>query len=237
MANELSIIAVEPIPSIFKALQLNLSSLDNITLLPVALGDKDTHECEFSFYPRFPGESTRHPKEREAQRSILKEARLSDVSTFKYDGNATPLCGEYRHPSHDVTCDLASVNADLEKQDDQDDDDDQEELKILVSAQMKTLSSIFQALELHGRVGLLKIDCEGDELIVLQGMQEHDWARVDQVIVEVHDIDDRLKHVVSLLSAHQFTHIECKEQKSEKTDLYEVCIPPSLRLFMVFASR
>lgn len=49
------------------------------------------------------------------------------------------------------------------------------------------------------RVRLLKVDVEGDELEVLRGIDAFDWPAIDQVAVEVHDVDDRLKLVVELL--------------------------------------
>ena len=38
----------------------------------------------------------------------------------------------------------------------------------------------------HGEVGLLKLDVEGSEVEVLRGIEEEDWPRLQQVVVETH---------------------------------------------------
>jgi hypothetical protein len=51
-----------------------------------------------------------------------------------------------------------------------------------------TLQQLLQEVVLNGsRVDLLKIDVEGEELAVLQGLDTAGWQRVQQVVVEVHD--------------------------------------------------
>ena len=49
-------------------------------------------------------------------------------------------------------------------------------------------------------VNVLKIDCEGAELAVLQGIEKEDWSRIDMIVAEVHDIEGRLDAVRSLLN-------------------------------------
>ena len=57
------------------------------------------------------------------------------------------------------------------------------------------------------RVDLLKIDAEGAELRVLRGVSAGDWPKIDQVVVEVHDLDGRLAEVRSLLQAAGFRRL------------------------------
>jgi FkbM family methyltransferase len=52
------------------------------------------------------------------------------------------------------------------------------------------------------RVDLLKIDVEGAELEVLQGLGPDDWPVIEQVLIEVQDVHDRLSSVVDLLATH-----------------------------------
>jgi FkbM family methyltransferase len=51
------------------------------------------------------------------------------------------------------------------------------------------------------RIDLLKIDVEKSELDVLAGVTEADWQSgvIRQIVVEVHDVDDRLSYLIGML--------------------------------------
>ncbi len=71
---------------------------------------------------------------------------------------------------------------------------------------MLTLSEFLETHRL-ARVDLLKIDCEGFELDVLEGLRAEHWPRVRQVVVEVNDQDGRADRIEALLRDHGFTEI------------------------------
>ena len=48
-------------------------------------------------------------------------------------------------------------------------------------------------------VDLLKIDVERAELDVLMGIAQEDFLNIKQIVMELHDISDRLKQVAGLL--------------------------------------
>ncbi|MEE1940650.1 FkbM family methyltransferase [Streptomyces sp. TRM 70361] len=78
-----------------------------------------------------------------------------------------------------------------------------------------------------GRVDLLKIDVEGAEIDVLEGIDADDWPRIDRVVAEVQDLDGRLAAATRLL---------------RDAGLYPVCEPSPLveteiRTFLVTARR
>lgn len=54
-------------------------------------------------------------------------------------------------------------------------------------------------------IDLLKVDVEGAELEVLGGIEDHDWARVKTVLLEVADTDGDLAKVTDLLRSKGFT--------------------------------
>ena len=66
------------------------------------------------------------------------------------------------------------------------------------TCKMTTVSSIMEQHRLQ-HVDLLKIDVERAELDVLMGIAQEDFLRIKQIVMEVHDINDRLKHIASLL--------------------------------------
>jgi hypothetical protein len=44
-------------------------------------------------------------------------------------------------------------------------------------------------------VNLLKIDCEGSEYEVLRSLDAANWARIERVVIEYHDIGRNRNHV------------------------------------------
>ena len=58
---------------------------------------------------------------------------------------------------------------------------------INVECEVKTLSYIIENQNPE-RIDLLKIDCEGNELNVINGIKPKDWPIIKQIIIEVNDI-------------------------------------------------
>ena len=99
-----------------------------------------------------------------------------------------------------------------------------------------TLSALMRTEQL-ARVALLKVDVEGDELGVLESVTSaDDWARIAQVVVEVHDVAGRKDAAVALLQARGF-HVAVRAVTSEVVDGYETIVPAELRLFLLYARR
>jgi FkbM family methyltransferase len=65
------------------------------------------------------------------------------------------------------------------------------------------LTTISAAMREYGidAVDLAKIDVEGAEWEVLQGIDEADWPRLRQLAIEVHDVDGRVAKMRDLLAA------------------------------------
>ncbi len=72
-----------------------------------------------------------------------------------------------------------------------------------IDAELNTLSD---TINLHHikHINLLKIDVERHELEVLKGINNEHWDLIDQVIIEVHDFDNRLEIISSLLESNGF---------------------------------
>ncbi len=62
------------------------------------------------------------------------------------------------------------------------------------------------------QVNLLKVDVERAELAVLRGISDNDWPKIKQIIIEVHDIDERLAEVKRLLTQCAGFHVTAVEQ-------------------------
>lgn len=69
-------------------------------------------------------------------------------------------------------------------------------------------------------IDLLKVDVQKSELEVLLGIEERHWARVRQVVGEVHDLDGKLAAVVGLLERHGFRVVVEQDSLLEGSVLY-----------------
>lgn len=96
-----------------------------------------------------------------------------------------------------------------------------------VEAEVRRLSDALRDWAPEGPIDLLKIDVEGAELEVLEGLDPSDWRRLRQCVLEVQDLDGRLAAVLGLLESHGFT--TTTEQAPD--------IPEVLRQSMVYATR
>jgi hypothetical protein len=95
-----------------------------------------------------------------------------------------------------------------------------------VIGEVRTLSRVIKDLSIDS-IDLLKIDVEGDELAVIQGIDPDDWIKVKQVVAEVHDINSRLNSFQSILQEHGF------EVTVEKNAL----LPATSNNFNIYAVR
>jgi phthiocerol/phenolphthiocerol synthesis type-I polyketide synthase E len=72
-----------------------------------------------------------------------------------------------------------------------------------VWCESRPLSAVARELGIE-RIDLLKIDVEGGELSVLEGIAEDDWGRIQQAVVEVHDVNGRLAKIRTMFEQHGF---------------------------------
>ncbi len=54
------------------------------------------------------------------------------------------------------------------------------------------------------KIDLLKIDVEGAEIEVMQGIKDTNWKIIKQIVIEVHDIQNALQLVTQKLNSHGF---------------------------------
>ena len=106
---------------------------------------------------------------------------------------------------------------------------------ITCTTAVQSLAHVFDDMGLQ-HIDLLKIDCEGSELLALQGIGAY-WPTIRQLVVEVHDVDDRLHLCDQLIRSHGF--ITCTEpQLTEISDNgYVSFVPSELKLFLIYAVR
>ena len=71
-------------------------------------------------------------------------------------------------------------------------------------------------------IDLLKIDVEKSELDVLRGIEDGDWPKIRQVVIEVHDTSGRLQTILNLLASHGFHTTVDQDAGLATTHLYNV---------------
>ncbi|MEO6196443.1 MAG: amino acid adenylation domain-containing protein [Thermoanaerobaculia bacterium] len=202
------VFAFEPVPAIFESLRANCELYAPGTrLFPYGLSDGEREEA-FTFYPRYTMMSgqSRHARP-ESETEVVKRY----LENLREEG------------SQDAEILLEEAN-DLLAGRFQGDD---------VTARLRRLSDVLRE-EKIARVDLLKVDVQRAELEVLQGLDEGDWAAVDQVAMEVHDApgtesEGRVAEVLALLDRRGFRAVAEQDELLRGTDRHNV-YAVSLRL-------
>ena len=90
-----------------------------------------------------------------------------------------------------------------------------------IQCRVRTLSSVIRERAVE-HIDLLKIDVERAELDVLEGIEPQDWPKIQQVVLEVHDLDGRVRKITELLEGQGF-HVAV-EQASDlrETNLFNL---------------
>ena len=87
--------------------------------------------------------------------------------------------------------------------------------------QTRTISEVIAENDIK-RIDLLKIDVEKSELDVLAGIAKDDWEKIQQIVIELHDIEGRLEYVKRLLAMHGYK-IEVEQDRTlQTTKLYNI---------------
>ncbi len=181
----LEIYAFEPIPAIFDTLRQNVQrhELTNVHLFPIGLSNI-SRRLSFAYFPSAPVISTAFP------------------DGWKDELGAAMLHNPRQLPAMIRWLALLPVA-----------------LRRLVIRQLfrflreervdcpvEPLSKILREHNIC-QIDLLKIDVEKSELDVLLGIEDQDWSKIRQIVIEVHDVDSRVETVEALLKKHGYRRI------------------------------
>lgn len=209
---DLHVYAFEPIEAIFDVLHANLARHDvgrQLRALPFGLSST-SGTVSFAYYPLAPVLSTAYPDER-ADLAVMTRAVLDNIMHLREAPAALRglrwLPRIVRH---------AVVHCALKR-------------TLVARRTTGRVQTLSQVVRDHGvgTIDLLKIDAERAELEILRGIEPPDWPLIRQVVVEVHDVDDRVSHVRTMLSERGFTGIAIHQ-------------PPTLtgaNIYNLFATR
>jgi FkbM family methyltransferase len=187
----------EPIPDAFAVLEANVKLHGlQARLFPCALGD-DPGTAIFTFYPNNSVMSGRYAQ------------RVEDADTTRaFIANKNPALLERAKQSTDFQQHVDSMLSRLFQSRE-------------VTCPVRRLSEVI-ATEKIERIDLLKIDVEKAEHEVIAGIDEPDWAKVRQVVVEMHDIDGRVTRFTDLLERHGFTVVVEQDPALATANIYNI---------------
>ncbi|WP_242046405.1 MULTISPECIES: non-ribosomal peptide synthetase [Calothrix] len=189
-----AIYAFEPIEPVFEALRINTSLYGlNVKLFNCGLASEIKTET-FTYYPQLSLISGRFV-DGEEERAVVKSFLLNQQSVAQ-DNTALSM---------EIIDELLEARLTSQK----------------LTCQLTTISNIIREHQLEC-IDLLKVDVEKSELDVLAGIDEEDWSKIRQLVVEVHDTNGRLTQLKNLLEQRGYHVIVEQDRLLSQTWLYNV---------------
>lgn len=189
-----NIYAFEPIPAIFNVLQANAQRFDSekIKVFPCGLS-QESKSITFAYHPNATMLSTAYQEDLSELQNQLKQALIRNIKE-------APLSVRWLRWFPSFLRSLLIQNMlEIDFQIEQ------------ITCQLKTISEIIREHQIE-QIDLLKIDVEKSELDVLLGIEAQDWQKIEQIVVEVHDLEHRLQKITTLLKEHGFSEIEVEQE-------------------------
>lgn len=186
--------AFEPIPAIFEVLQRNVQRFDpeKLKVFPCGLS-RESKTITFAYHPNATALSNAYPEDSKELSNQLKATILRNLK------DAPPFIRWLRWLPPFLRSLILDQKAEKAFQIER------------VTCQLKTVSDIVREHDIQ-RIDLLKVDVEKSELDVLLGIEEQDWSKIKQVVVEVHDLEHRVEKITNLLKEQGLSEITLEQE-------------------------
>ncbi|MBT1096744.1 FkbM family methyltransferase [Streptomyces chartreusis] len=192
---EARIFSFEPVPRTFDALQKNAGGVPNVSVFNMALGDA-AQTRELTFYPQYSMMSG-FDADPEVDRALVKS----------YIGNiAETLDEDRRDLLLEEADELIGERFDTVER---------------VPVRIDRLETVAAGLGID-RIDFLKIDVEGFEVKVLEGIGDALWSRIGRAAVEVEDDNGELAVVTKLFAEHGMETVVEQPAEYRGTSVYTV---------------
>jgi|GEM_PF-1443545 len=184
----------EPAPPLFARLRANLA-LNGATARAFNHGVAESERtARFTFYPNSSGMSSFHA-DAEEERQVLRA-----------------MFARQREEGVEGMDELMEYADELL---------DERLRAVQMECRLRPLSAIIREEEVE-RIDFLKIDVQKAEMEVLRGIDDVDWPRIRQIVIEVHDLDGRLDEVTTLLRGRGFRVAVEQDEAVEGSILYNL---------------
>ena len=197
------VFAFEPAPPLAEILAANAAiAACTVTLCPYGLGAR-SGSASFTFYPHSSGLSSFYPD------PTAEAAALRRLIANQLERGGRPGIETLRGYEDELVRERLRGET--------------------LSCAIRTLSEVVREHAVS-RIDLLKVDVEKSEADVLQGISPADWPKIFQVVVEVHDVADRLRILQEQFQARGFVvSVEQEDlyRGSDRYNLYARRIPYS----------
>jgi len=200
--DNVKVYAFEPIPEILAVLKSNAEKFgkQRFFALPYGVSSKNG-TTTFSYFPNTPALSTSHPEMWDDNPGAFSKAVKGSMQ------HPPPGMGWMKWLPSAVSGIIAKGL---------------QSGKRMISCELRTISSVIAEYKIP-KIDLLKIDCEGAELDALLGITNEDWRKINKVVVEVHDVENRVSVITEMLKSHGFTKIVKEKEKAlEETLLFNL---------------
>ncbi len=200
--SNVKVFAFEPIPEIYEVLKTNAEKFGKGRFFALKYGASDANgTTSFSYFPNTPALSTSHPEMWDENPDAFENAVKGSMKNAPADMQWMKW----------LPTSLAGLVARFLRSG-----------KQMITCELRTISSVIEEYKIE-KIDLLKIDCEGAELSAIKGIKEEDWKKINKVVVEVHDMENRVEFISDLLRRHGLTKIVKEKEKAlEETALYNV---------------
>jgi FkbH-like protein/FkbM family methyltransferase len=192
---DLNLYAFEPAPLAFDALQANLAAYGtNARAFRLGVSDRKK-TATFTYYEKSSVFSSFHSDETDD-----REAIEAVVRNMLRDQNV---------PEAEMDAYVAELTADrLNRRE--------------YECELTSLSDVIREQGIE-KIDLLKIDAEKSELDILRGIDDEHWARIRQIVIEIHDrTGEAVRKTEALLTGRGFRCAIVEETLLERSGLYNL---------------
>lgn len=186
--------AFEPAPVLYRILRQNTARYRRrVRCFNLGMSDRPG-EAVLTFYPASSGMSSFHPDEAEERRNLTAVLENEARQGVEEVAKLMPYLDDY-----------LKVRLKAEE----------------VRCRLSTVSTFLREQGVE-RVDLIKIDVQKSEAEIVRGIDDDDWPRIRQMVMEVHDSDGRVADLTALLESHGFRVTVEQDELYEGSDIFNL---------------